>query len=387
MSAPKLTAGLVALALVGGCGSGGGAKNDGGAGSGASGAGGVSVGGAGGTGGRDAAIPDVAGSGGGGSGGANSDGSSPDGRSDGSAPDAAGDVARDGARSTPKLTFTLMTPGWDADVITGGADGEIWSGSKPSSVLRIHTDGTFSTSSLALLGSAYVTGLWVAGPDNVYASAYANLVLHWDGSGTWKRDILTSGRVFEGVWGSSPTDVYALAGGEVYHSAGDDQWTVQTVRQTTIAGFASITGTSPTDLWVLGKYGEVFRSAGDGIWSLEMNPNVQYGVQIWAASSDEAYFVTSATIMHRLPGTSRWVVEPTPLGSTDYFHCIWGSGATDVYVGTDQAHLFHSVGDGSWLDEGFSSGTTFPPPIKGIWGRSPSDVYLGTSNGIYHGVP
>ncbi|HEY7371671.1 MAG TPA: hypothetical protein VIF57_05785 [Polyangia bacterium] len=384
MLAGWLGAGLVVLGVLGGCGKSR-AKSDGGSGAGGGGAGGVSVGGAGdvgGAGGRDAAMPDAVGSGG-----TNTDGSPPDHPADAPLPDASGDVSRDGPRPTPKLTFTLMTPGWDADVIAGAANGEIWSGSKPSSVLQIHADGTLSTSSLALLGSAYVTGLWVAGLDNVYASAYANLVLHWDGSGTWKRDILTSGRVFEGIWGSSPTDVYALAGGEVYHSGGDDQWTVQTVRQTTIAGFASITGTSPTDLWVLGKYGEVFRSVGDGIWSLEMNPNIQYGVQIWAASSDEAYFVTSATIMRRLPSTGLWVTEPTPLGSTDYFHCIWGSGPSDVYAGTNQAHLFHSIGDGVWQDEGFDPGTSFLPAIKGIWGRSASDVYLGTSNGIYHGVP
>jgi hypothetical protein len=97
--------------------------------------------------------------------------------------------------------------------------------------------------------------------------------------------------------------------------------------------------------------------------------------------------VSNSTIMHRLPSTGSWVAEPTPLASTDYLHCLWGSGPDDVYAGSNQAHLFHSTGDGVWQDEGFSPGTSFPPAIKGIWGRSASDVYLATSNGVYHGAP
>jgi hypothetical protein len=109
--------------------------------------------------------------------------------------------------------------------------------------------------------------------------------------------------------------------------------------------------------------------------------------QLWVATPNDAYMVSNATIMHRVPSTGRWVAEPTPLAGNDYLHWIWGSGPNDVYAGTDQAHLFHSVGDGVWQDEGFDPGPGFPPAIKSIWGRNASDVYLGTTNGIYHGVP
>jgi hypothetical protein len=328
-------------------------------------------------------MPGAAGSGGGSAGGANTDGSSHDGASDASPPDA----PRDGSRPTPKLTFTLMTPGWDADFIAGAANGEIWSASKPSSVLQIRADGTMSTSSLALLGSAYVTSLWVAGPDDVYASAYANLVLHWDGSGSWKRDVMTSGTTFSSVWGSSPTDIYASGGGGPYYSTGDDKWTARPVLETTTAGTGPLGGTGPNDVWIAGVYGEIFRSNGDGTWHRETTPATPGVNQLWVATPDEAYMVSNSTIMHRSPSTGRWAPEPTPLAGNDYMYCIWGSGPNDVYAGTNQAHLFHSVGDGVWQDEGFAPGASFPPAIKGIWGRSASDVYLGTSNGIYHGVP
>jgi hypothetical protein len=66
---------------------------------------------------------------------------------------------------------------------------------------------------------------------------------------------------------------------------------------------------------------------------------------------------------------------------------MWGSGPSDVYVGTDQSRLFHSTGNGVWQDEGFNPGAGITPPINGIWGRSATDVYLATYNGIYHGVP
>jgi hypothetical protein len=327
-------------------------------------------------------MPDAAGSGGGGSGGANTDGSSPDHPAD--APTV--DASRDGARPTPKLTWTLMVSGWDADFISGAASGEIWSASKPSSVLQVHADGTKSTSSLALLGSAYVTGLWVAGPDNAYASAYANVVLHWDGSGSWKRDVMNSGTIFNAVWGSGPSDVYAVTDLGVYHSTGDDQWVLQPITQATLSGLGWLTGTGPTDLWLAGDHGEMFRSSGDGSWRFEVATGVYYVNQLWAASPNEAYFVTYGAVMHRLPSTGHWVAEPTPLASSDLMYSVWGSGPNDVYVGADHNHLLHSVGDGSWQDEGFAPGVA-NVSIKGIWGRSASDVYLGTSNGIYHGVP
>jgi len=48
-------------------------------------------------------------------------------------------------------------------------------------VLQIRADGTTSSTNLALSASAYVRSLWVAGPNNAYVAAFANLVLHWDG--------------------------------------------------------------------------------------------------------------------------------------------------------------------------------------------------------------
>jgi hypothetical protein len=373
--------GLVGLALIGGCGKGG-ATNDGGGGGGGAAGGNAGAGAGAGAAGRDAGSGGGGtaggGSGGGsagaaGSGGANVDGSSQDRSSD--------------ARSTPKLTWTLILQGWDADFVAGAADGEVWTASKPSSVMQMRTDGTMSATSLNLLGSAYVTGLWVAGPGNVYASAYANLVLHWDGSGTWKRDIMTSGTTFSSVWGSSPTDIYASGGGGPYYSTGDDKWVARPVLETTIAGTGPLGGTGPNDIWIAGVYGEIFRSNGDGTWHKEATPATPGVNQLWVATPDEAYMVSNSTIMHRLPSTGSWVAEPTPLASTDYLHCLWGSGPDDVYAGSNQAHLFHSTGDGVWQDEGFSPGTSFPPAIKGIWGRSASDVYLATSNGVYHGAP
>jgi hypothetical protein len=297
------------------------------------------------------------------------------------------DVSRDAPRPTPRLTWTLMTPGWDAEFISGAANGEIWIVSRSGGALQVRADGTSAATTLTLSGSAYPTGLWVAGPNDAYVSAYANLVLHWDGSGSWKRDIMPSGTVFEAVWGSSPTDVYAVGGAGVYHSAGDDVWTLQPVRENTVSGLGALTGTGPSDLWLAGDYGEIFRSTGDGMWRREVATDVYYVNDLWAASTNEGYFVTGAAIMHRVPSTSRWVAESAPIASTDYTRCVWGSAPNDVYVGTDKGHLLHSVGDGIWLDEGFDPGAGVTLAIKGIWGRSASDVYLATSSGIYHGTP
>jgi hypothetical protein len=303
---------------------------------------------------------------------------------DGSAPDGSADASRDAARPTPKLTWTLMTPGsgWNASFISGAADGELWIADRGGSALQIRADGTSSVTDLKLSTSAYVTDLWVAGSNNAYISAYANLVLHWDGSGAWKRDIMTSGTVFGSVWGSGPTDVYAVGGGGPYHSTGNDTWTTVPLHATLIAGMGQIRGTGPNDIWLTGIYGELFRSTGDGMWHQETTPQTPGVNQLWVASTNEAYFINSITIMHRMPGGG-CVAEPAGLLTDEHVNGIWGSGPNDVYAGTDKSRLLHSAGDGVWQDEGFNGNAV----IHAIWGRSASDVYLGTSNGIYHGVP
>jgi len=361
------------LVLVVACGGKNGAGPDGGGGN--SGGGNGGAGAAGGGGGRGGATSGTAGTGGGtsGSGGVTVD----------AAQDHPADASSDVPRPTPRLTWTLMTPGWDASYISGAANGEIWIANRGGSALQIRADGTSAATDLQLSTSAYVTGLWVAGPNNAYVSAYANLVLHWDGSGTWKRDIMTSGTIFNSVWGSGPADVYAVTDLGVYHSAGDDKWTLQPITETTLSGFGWLTGTGPTDLWLAGDHGEIFRSTGDATWRRETSTDVYYVNQLWAASPSEAYFVTSLAIMHRLPSTGSWVAETPLLAGNEHINAIWGSGSNDVYAGTDQSRLFHSVGDGVWRDDGFNGNAG----IHGIWGRNAGDVYLATSSGIFHGVP
>ena len=296
------------------------------------------------------------------------------------------DRPADAVRPTPRLNWTLMTPSWDAWFVAGEATGETWIATRPGSVLQLRADGTTSQTNLALTASARVTGLWVAGPNNAYASAYANLVLHWDGSGTWKRDIMTSGTLFTSVWGAGPADVYASAGGGPYHSTGDDKWTAWPVTATTMAGLGPLGGSGPTDVWIAGVYGEIFRSTGDGVWHQETTPQTPGVNQIWVANANEAYMVNNVTVMHRR-STGGWVAETPPLTGNDFIHWIWGSAANDVYAVTDQGHLFHSTGDGGWQDEGFDPGGAVALGIRCVWGRNAGDVYLATSNGLYHGVP
>ena len=376
------------LVLVAACGTkknagpdgGGGVGNIGGS-SGGGGGSGASGGAA--NGGGSAGISGMAGTGGGMAGTGGSMAGTGGATIDASSQDHPGDTSSDAPRPTPKLIWTRTTPGWDAYFISGAADGELWIATLGGGALQIRADGTTSTTDVQLSTSAHVTGLWVAGPNNAYISAYANLVLHWDGSGTWKRDLMASGTLFESVWGFGPTDVYASARGNPYHSTGDDKWTVQVVPGTTTAGFGPLGGTGPTDVWLAGTYGEIFRSSGDGNWRLETKTEVHEAIQLWVASPNEAYFITLLQIMHRLPSTGNWVAEPAPLVGDERINSIWGSGSNDVYAGTDQGHLLHSVGDGVWRDEGYNLGVV----IRGIWGRSASDVYLATSGGIYHGVP
>jgi hypothetical protein len=335
-------------------------------------------------------------------------GASPDGGADLAVPDAAteprdaadgtaGDAVEGGTgdrsatdgggQSAPKLRWTLIVDGWDATFVSGAANGEVWITSRESAV-KVRPDGTMGGSwSLDLPPGAYVTGLWVAGPDNVYVATYANVILHWDGSGTWKRATFEAGTLFYGIWGSGPADIYA-AGSRVFHSTGDDQWTEQVVRDRPMSFFGPLSGTGASDVWLSGISGEVYRSTGDGTWRLERRTGIYYVNALWAASASEAFFVTNIAVGHRRPNDGMWLSETVPPGdATELITSVWGSAPGDVYVGTDFGRLLHSSGDGAWQDAMFDAGQAGPTRIRWIWGRSAGDVYVAAGRGLYHGVP
>ena len=145
-----------------------------------------------------------------------------------------------------------------------------------------------------------MTGLWVAGPNNAYVSAYANLVLHWDGSGSWKRDIMTSGTVFHLGLGLGADGRLRRRRWRPLPLDGRRQMDDAAVHATPIAGIGPLRGSGPTDIWLAGTYGEIFRSTGDGTWHEETTPQTPGVNQLWVASPNEAYFISYVTIMHRL---------------------------------------------------------------------------------------
>jgi hypothetical protein len=96
-------------------------------------------------------------------------------------------------------------------------------------------------------------------------------------------------------------------------------------------------------------------------------------------SSDNVY-VVGLEVQHLVGGS--WTTEAgVPLVLSP---AIWGSSASDVYLVGDEGAIYHSTGDGTWVQE------LSPLPIASsyltaIWGSSSSDIYaVGIGGTIIH---
>jgi hypothetical protein len=68
------------------------------------------------------------------------------------------------------------------------------------------------------------------------------------------------------------------------------------------------------------------------------------------------------------PTSLTWTSVAVPFGTEDLLG-IWGTSASDVYLGTDQGNIYH-LGNGKWVRE--TSGVAF---VGAGWGSGPSNVY------------
>src|SRR4029079_10686070 len=84
--------------------------------------------------------------------------------------------------------------------------------------------------------SNVLTGVWAAGPTDVFAVGDAGLLLHYDGT-TWAASSLTTDWV-GAVWGRNGHDVYALSSAGFLHYDGTT-WTRRVFENRTYWGITS----------------------------------------------------------------------------------------------------------------------------------------------------
>jgi hypothetical protein len=287
--------------------------------------------------------------------------------------------------STSDGLLHLGADGSWTNVLSGTIEG-VW-GSGPGDVYAVtalaimHSagDGKWTTS-FSNTGSA-LCGIWGTGPTDIWVAGVADTgspaMLHFDGS-HWQRTPLTANVGPASVWSSGPSDVYAAGPwpclvtslpGDLLHFDGTG-WKAQSIGESQgIGGLGPVWGSSAQDVY-LGAIATgpaptdiLFHSAGDGTWSpvirsTQVPSSRQTGVGgIWGSAGNDVYATTfvwdtsggpyaGGTLLHSA-GDGTWtpVDAANKLLQVPLF--VWGSGATDVYVGgrsiTNGALLIHGT--------------------------------------------
>ncbi len=205
---------------------------------------------------------------------------------------------------------------------------------------------------------------------------------------TWKAVVENLDGALLSVWGPSSKEIYAVGG-----PLGNDgfeslvlrydgaRWT--RLRPGGPASFWWVSGTSSTDVWLVGEKGRITHY--DGRAFVEYPPlttSTLYGV--WAASPSDAYAVGGKAeggsgpdndVLLHWNGTA-WARESLPVQAGQEGRAlfkVWGRSASDVYVVGEAGLIWHRSG-GVWQREANS-----PPLARGtlltVFGCESGPVY------------
>ena len=136
----------------------------------------------------------------------------------------------------------------------------------------------------------------------------------------------------------------------------------------------AIYGRSATELYIVGKGGNVFR--GDGAqWTPLPSPTTDDLIAIWAAGPQDIYVVdASGRAWHYVNST--W----TELAIGTGYRAVWGSAANDVWLAGDGGKLAH--GNGSTWNTTVESGVR--ETLLAIDGSSATDLFAVGIGTITH---
>jgi hypothetical protein len=220
----------------------------------------------------------------------------------------------------------------------------------------------------------WLNAVWALADDDVWAVG-SDIALHWDGS-SWNGTKLPRSPIYlTAVWGSARDDVWALGPEVVVHWDGT-RWSEVTVP---VRGYnSSISGTSPSDVWILNVAPSgLFALHWDGSsWSIS---SIRLGTKIFAIAPGDAIAVGDGC--ERWDGSS-WRDEPCRVRGAD---AVWASGPNDIWVaghlsvneGPNGSLFYRAHWDGaSWTSEDVPRASA--PSYSGhMFGTASDDLWWG----------
>lgn len=299
--------------------------------------------------------------------------------------------------------------------VWGSGPNDVWAVGSWGTVL--HYDGSKWSTSRVLTDAGQpktLISVWGSGPNDVWIASVDD-VRHCDG---WKEDgpdwsaaqILTKVDTLPsqllGLWGTGAKDVWVLHGAnlisgslvtKILHSEGwvDGSPSLKPAFDHLTSGSTSnirgIWGSSPSDVWVVGDRGRIFRSSGfwGGMASWkQVNSNTHSHLRaVWGSAPDDIWAVgdlgTIRHYTHNEGGELVWSYVSSPTGSK--LGSVWGSSGSDVWAVGEGGTIVH--GDGTtWTTSSVPKAAT-NIPLYGVWGSGPNDVWIVGERLILHRGP
>lgn len=186
----------------------------------------------------------------------------------------------------------------------------------------------------------------------------------------------TSGIV--GLWGIDGNNVFTSGPQGVLYKFNGTTWsTIQTpVKE--VGVFAKGAGSSPNDMWLVGRAGIVARWDGTKVTSDRANVLSGDITNVWGSGPNDVWFVTDKRTVIHYDGTSYRESQPLVSGTNANLYGIGGSGPKDVWLCAGEnnvAVMLHYDGT-SWKKSTLPTLLTMvETSMNVVWASSPNNAW------------
>lgn len=274
---------------------------------------------------------------------------------------------------------------WDGERIVqplASVWGSIW-GTGPSDMWidTVHWDGQTATDYTGNGLDYGPTALFGLSTTDVWGTAQAGRIVHFDASRTWNEVVAGAdasseapGGLASGIWqvGANALWITGLYN-QIYLYDGGALVPIPNTGAPPSDGLLGVWGSATNDLWAVGKNGAILHGDGTG-WMPVVSPTTNTLRAVSGSAADDVWVVGDAGIILHWNGVA-WSAAPSNT-SADLL-AVWATVGYVVAVGAKGTVV---AGTGSGFVAQTSGATA---TLSGVWGRSPTDVYAADGKNLF----
>lgn len=198
---------------------------------------------------------------------------------------------------------------------------------------------------------------------------------------------------YQEVMYAAPSGDVFIASSGVNHRTPDGTWhTEEEPLDLDGERIMEIWGTSATDVWGVGRDGNITHRGADGTWKKVPRftaRNCMYLLGVWGSGPNDVYVggMSPSSFGDVGPCVLHWDgatwTDRTPPFEVGVVNAIWGTGPGDVWAAGSAANVYHRDATGTWTNYD-KDATHMTGQVDAIWASSPTDVYVGGTGKMSH---